>query len=80
LADISRWDAGMGADQTRLATLPRAWTAVGDVLGDRIVCPRHGTRSGLDDGSLRHGPGAYPQPSLQVRVRGGRVEFRAPRT
>jgi nitrite reductase/ring-hydroxylating ferredoxin subunit len=51
----------------------------GAVLGDCIVCPRHGTRFGLDDGSLRHGPGAYPQPSLQVRVRGGRVEVRAPR-
>ena len=115
---------GMGANQTAFATLPRAWTAVGDasvltagqparatageldvvlvpvdgklcallnrcshcggllhlgdVLGDCIVCPRHGTRFGLQEGSLRHGPGAYPQPSLQVRVRGNRVEVRAP--
>jgi hypothetical protein len=32
----------------------------------------------LADGSVERGPAAYPQPALDVRVREGAIEVRAP--
>jgi nitrite reductase/ring-hydroxylating ferredoxin subunit/uncharacterized membrane protein len=49
----------------------------GELEGDCIVCPLHGTRFRLDDGSLERGPSAYPQPVYEARVNDGRVEIRA---
>jgi len=49
----------------------------GDLDGDCIACPWHGTRFRLDDGSVERGPSAYPQPVYEARVRDGRVEVRA---
>lgn len=49
----------------------------GELEGDCIVCPLHGTRFRLADGSVERGPSAYPQPVLEARVSDGRVEVRA---
>lgn len=49
----------------------------GDLEGDCISCPWHGTRFRLEDGSVERGPSAYPQPVYEARVHDGRVEVRA---
>ena len=49
----------------------------GELEGDCIACPWHGTRFRLDDGSVERGPSAYPQPSYEARINDGRVEVRA---
>jgi nitrite reductase/ring-hydroxylating ferredoxin subunit/uncharacterized membrane protein len=49
----------------------------GELEGDCIVCPWHGTRFRLDDGSVERGPSTYPQPVYEARVNDGRVEIRA---
>jgi nitrite reductase/ring-hydroxylating ferredoxin subunit/uncharacterized membrane protein len=49
----------------------------GELDGDCVVCPLHGSRFRLADGSVERGPSAYPQPSLEVRVRDGRIAVRA---
>ena len=51
--------------------------AEGELDGDCITCPLHGTRFRLDDGSVERGPSAYPQPVYEARVHDGRVEVRA---
>jgi nitrite reductase/ring-hydroxylating ferredoxin subunit/uncharacterized membrane protein len=48
----------------------------GELDGDCVVCPLHGSRFRLDDGSVERGPSAYPQPSFEVRVRDGRIAVR----
>ncbi|HEV2784820.1 MAG TPA: Rieske (2Fe-2S) protein [Solirubrobacteraceae bacterium] len=49
----------------------------GELDGDCIVCPWHGTRFRLQDGSIERGPSPYPQPVFEARVHEGRVEVRA---
>ena len=49
----------------------------GELEGDCIACPLHGTRFRLEDGAIERGPGAYPQPVYEARVHEGRVEVRA---
>lgn len=49
----------------------------GELEGDCIVCPWHGTRFRLQDGSVERGPSAYPQPVYEARVHDGRVEVRS---
>lgn len=51
----------------------------GELDGDCIACPLHGTRFRLEDGSVVRGPSAYPQPAYEARVSAGRVEVRAAR-
>ncbi|HWI07273.1 MAG TPA: Rieske 2Fe-2S domain-containing protein [Solirubrobacteraceae bacterium] len=48
-----------------------------ELEGDCIVCPWHGTRFRLEDGSVMRGPSPYPQPVFEARVHEGRVEVRA---
>jgi nitrite reductase/ring-hydroxylating ferredoxin subunit/uncharacterized membrane protein len=48
----------------------------GTVEGEEVVCPCHGSRFGLRDGSLLGGPATAPQPTFQVRQRDGVVEVR----
>ena len=50
----------------------------GELEGDCIVCPFHGTRFRLEDGAIERGPSAYPQPVYEARINDGRVEIRAP--
>jgi nitrite reductase/ring-hydroxylating ferredoxin subunit/uncharacterized membrane protein len=48
----------------------------GELQGEEIVCPCHGSRFDIRDGSLRRGPATAPQPAFQVRQRDERVEVR----
>jgi nitrite reductase/ring-hydroxylating ferredoxin subunit/uncharacterized membrane protein len=48
----------------------------GRVEGDAIRCPWHGSLFSLDDGRVLEGPSTFPQPCLEVRVRGGQIEVR----
>jgi nitrite reductase/ring-hydroxylating ferredoxin subunit/uncharacterized membrane protein len=48
----------------------------GELAGDCLVCPLHGSRFRLDDGSVERGPSAYPQPTYEVRVENGRIAVR----
>jgi nitrite reductase/ring-hydroxylating ferredoxin subunit/uncharacterized membrane protein len=49
----------------------------GEIVGDCVECPLHGSRFRLDDGGVERGPSAYPQPVYDVRVSGGRIAVRA---
>jgi len=49
----------------------------GELEGDCISCPWHGTLFRLDDGSVERGPSAYPQPVYEARINDGRVEVRS---
>jgi nitrite reductase/ring-hydroxylating ferredoxin subunit/uncharacterized membrane protein len=49
----------------------------GELIGDCIECPWHGTRIRLEDGSLERGPSTYPQPVFEAREHEGRVEVRS---
>ena len=51
--------------------------AEGFVENGGIVCPWHGSRFALEDGSVLDGPSTYQQPCLQARIRDGQVEVRA---
>jgi nitrite reductase/ring-hydroxylating ferredoxin subunit/uncharacterized membrane protein len=48
----------------------------GELEGDRVVCPLHGSRFALDAAVVERGPAASPQPAYETRVRDGRVEVR----
>jgi nitrite reductase/ring-hydroxylating ferredoxin subunit len=50
--------------------------ADGTLDGDVIECACHGSRFGLDDGAIERGPATTPQPVLEVREAGGRIEVR----
>jgi nitrite reductase/ring-hydroxylating ferredoxin subunit/uncharacterized membrane protein len=52
--------------------------ADGELVGECVECPLHGSRFRLEDGSVEQGPAAYPQPALEARVRDGSIEVRAP--
>ena len=48
----------------------------GELVGDCVECPLHGSRFRLTDGGVERGPAAYPQPVYDVRVQGGRIALR----
>jgi nitrite reductase/ring-hydroxylating ferredoxin subunit/uncharacterized membrane protein len=48
----------------------------GHLEGDTVTCPWHGSTFCLDDGRVVHGPASAPQPTLEVRTTGGKVEVR----
>jgi nitrite reductase/ring-hydroxylating ferredoxin subunit/uncharacterized membrane protein len=48
----------------------------GEVEGDEIVCPWHGSRFRLSDGGLVHGPATAPLPCFDARVEGGVLQAR----
>lgn len=48
----------------------------GELSGGCIVCPWHGSRFRLTDGSIERGPASSPQPLYETRVTDGRVEVR----
>ena len=52
--------------------------AEGELVGECVKCPLHGSTFPLSDGSVEQGPAAYPQPVLEARVRDGSIEVRAP--
>ncbi|WP_205697998.1 Rieske (2Fe-2S) protein [Conexibacter sp. SYSU D00693] len=51
--------------------------ADGELQGDCLVCPLHGSVFALEDGSVERGPATAPQPVYEVRERDGTVELRA---
>ncbi len=51
----------------------------GNLEGDTIQCPWHGSRFSLEDGSVVSGPAVHPQPCLEARIRDGQVEVRSAR-
>jgi nitrite reductase/ring-hydroxylating ferredoxin subunit len=50
--------------------------AGGDVDGDVVECPCHGSRFALDDGRVLRGPATTPQPAYEVRDGAGGLEIR----
>lgn len=50
--------------------------AEGEVRGDTIQCPWHGSRFNVRNGEVIDGPATHPQPCLETRVRDGRIEVR----
>src|SRR3954471_19812855 len=51
--------------------------ADGELVGDCVECPLHGSLFRLADGSVERGPSAYPQPIYDVRLSNGRIALRA---
>jgi nitrite reductase/ring-hydroxylating ferredoxin subunit/uncharacterized membrane protein len=49
----------------------------GQIDGDTVQCPWHGSRFSLRDGSVIDGPTVHPQPSFETRVNQGRVEIKS---
>ncbi len=52
--------------------------AEGDLDGDVIECPCHGSRFSLTDGSVERGPATVGQPVYEVRESGGKIEVKLP--
>jgi nitrite reductase/ring-hydroxylating ferredoxin subunit len=50
----------------------------GEVEGESITCPCHGSRFDLHDGSIERGPATAPQPVFETRDRDGGIEVRLP--
>ncbi|HLU47388.1 MAG TPA: Rieske 2Fe-2S domain-containing protein [Planctomycetota bacterium] len=48
----------------------------GELKGDSIVCPWHGSRFALADGRVLEGPATADQPCFETRVRDGKIEVR----
>jgi nitrite reductase/ring-hydroxylating ferredoxin subunit/uncharacterized membrane protein len=48
----------------------------GELDGDCITCPWHGSRFRITDGDVVGGPATFPQPPFVVREHDGRVEAR----
>jgi len=49
----------------------------GTVEDGCVTCPWHGSRFKLTDGRVVDGPATFPAPTLETRVRDGRIEVRA---
>jgi len=52
--------------------------AGGPVVGDQVVCPRHGARFCLRTGRALSPPAYAPVQTFAVRVRNGRIEVELP--
>ena len=48
----------------------------GELEGDSVQCPWHGSRFSLQDGSVLDGPAVHTLPRLETRVNNGRIEVR----
>lgn len=48
----------------------------GELDGDCVVCPWHGSRFRLADGEVSRGPASMPQPTYDVRVSDGQILVR----
>ena len=48
----------------------------GQIEGDCIRCPWHGSLFSLEDGSVKESPATRPQPAFEARVRNGRIEVK----
>jgi nitrite reductase/ring-hydroxylating ferredoxin subunit/uncharacterized membrane protein len=52
--------------------------AEGELKGDSIVCPLHGSTFRLSDGAVRHGPAATREVTYRARINDGQVEVQGP--
>jgi nitrite reductase/ring-hydroxylating ferredoxin subunit/uncharacterized membrane protein len=52
----------------------------GQVDGESVTCPCHGSRFSLRDGSIERGPATARQPVFETRESDGRIEVRLPAT
>jgi nitrite reductase/ring-hydroxylating ferredoxin subunit len=50
----------------------------GELEGESVVCPCHGSRFSVRDGSVERGPATAPQPVFEVREGDGGIEVRLP--
>jgi nitrite reductase/ring-hydroxylating ferredoxin subunit len=50
--------------------------AEGQLEGDSVVCPWHGSRFCLNDGEVLNGPATTPQPTFDVKLEDGNVLIR----
>ena len=50
----------------------------GELTGDTITCPWHGSTFKLADGAVVHGPAGSRQVSYRARINGGQVELQGP--
>jgi nitrite reductase/ring-hydroxylating ferredoxin subunit/uncharacterized membrane protein len=48
----------------------------GELKGDCVVCPWHGSAFALSDGDVKRGPASLPQPKYDIRVIAGQIEIR----
>jgi nitrite reductase/ring-hydroxylating ferredoxin subunit/uncharacterized membrane protein len=48
----------------------------GEIADGCVTCPWHGSRFRLEDGAVVHGPSTHPQPSLDVRISGDRLQVK----
>jgi nitrite reductase/ring-hydroxylating ferredoxin subunit/uncharacterized membrane protein len=48
----------------------------GEIADGCVTCPWHGSQFRLADGAVVHGPSTHPQPALDVRVEGSRLQVR----
>jgi len=48
----------------------------GELIGESVKCPWHGSRFALEDGRVLDGPAVHHQPCLEARVRNGQIEVR----
>ena len=48
----------------------------GELKGDVVQCPWHGSCFHMTDGSVVNGPAVYAEPTFAVRVRNGQIELR----
>jgi nitrite reductase/ring-hydroxylating ferredoxin subunit/uncharacterized membrane protein len=48
----------------------------GELDGDVVTCPWHGSKFCVRDGAVRGGPATFSQPAFEVRVRDGQVEVK----
>ncbi|MFB9623887.1 Rieske (2Fe-2S) protein [Nonomuraea helvata] len=46
---------------------------VGNVSDGVIVCPCHGSKFAIADGSVKHGPADKPLPAQQIKVEGDQI-------
>jgi len=61
------------------ATCPHAGGPLdqGEISGDTVTCPWHGSSFDLDSGAVTNGPAVYDVSCLEARVRDGQIEVRA---
>jgi nitrite reductase/ring-hydroxylating ferredoxin subunit/uncharacterized membrane protein len=52
--------------------------AEGELKGESIVCPWHGSTFRLSDGAVRHGPAATREVAYRARINDGQVEVQGP--
>ena len=50
----------------------------GELAGDCLTCPWHGSVFRISDGTVVHGPATAPQPAFQARVTGGIIQVCLP--